>query len=209
MGKMQEDKPKALGWKWSVLVFIGSIILIFVVLPGIRRYMDPNKYEGEELCIVSENGEYFFVNFENKMVTAEKYDYIDCYHEGHYRYLQNKKWGFMNGTLEVCVEADYDDCGSFYNELAPVSKDNKWWYIDLYHEKKIEGPFEWAGEFYKGKAIVKKDKHFFIIDKSGKQLEGPFEEGFASAKKDGKWGVINEYGEFVVPCEYDFAIYAM
>ncbi len=108
MGKIQEDKPKALGWKWSVLVFIGSIILIFVVLPGIRKYVDPNKYEGEQLCIVSENGEYFFVNFENKMATAEKYDYIDRYQEGHYRYLQNKKWGVINDLGEFVIPCEYD-----------------------------------------------------------------------------------------------------
>ena len=186
MSKKQKGEKEGIGWKWSIVVFIGALILTFIVYPNMRELLDPNKYEGEDICIVSKNDEYFFVNFENKIVTPEKYDYIAGLNQkGYYRYLQDNKWGYLSGVLEVRMEAQYDDCGSFSNELAPVSKDNKWWYIDLFFNDKIEGPFDWAGEFYGGKAIVKKEKEFFIIDQDGKELDGPlyscdrvYENGF-------------------------------
>ena len=39
------------------------------------------------------------------------------------------------------------------------------------------------------------------------EMIGPFEDGFASVKAEGKWGVIDENGEILLPCEYDFAEY--
>ena len=34
---------------------------------------------------------------------------------------------------------------------------------------------------------------------------GSFNEGFASVKKDGKWGYINTKGEQIVECKFDYA----
>ena len=53
----------------------------------------------------------------------------------------------------------------------------------------------------------------YFVDSEGnrlfnKQFEGvgPFSEGLARVKQNGKWGFINTQGEVVVPCIYDGAM---
>lgn len=149
-------------------------LIPLVLFPIIRHIIYPNEYNGQQICIVSENGKYHFVDLQNKKISTPEYDYIDQAHDGYYRYSEDDKWGYLNGALEEHIAAEYDACGNFHNDLAPVEKDNQWQYINRAGLTKIEGPFQWAGEFKNGKAIVKENEEMFIIDKKGNKLKGPF-----------------------------------
>jgi len=86
---------------------------------------------------------------------------------------------------------------------------NKWGFIDK--DSMIVIPFEYdfVNPFQNGLAYVKDNGKEFFITKHNLKLQGDFEavdifsEGLASAKKNKKWGFIDEKGKFVIPPKYD------
>jgi hypothetical protein len=95
--------------------------------------------------------------------------------------------------------------------LSPYLKNNgKFIYVDSITMKSvINDQFDDAEPFREGFAIVKKNNQYFVIDKLGKYLpinfhEYPeYSEGLFATEKNEKWGFVDQYGNTVVPFEYD------
>lgn len=91
-------------------------------------------------------------------------------------------------------------------KLIPIKKDNKWGYCDKNKKIIIEPKFDEVTFFDTIKYIaeVKFNGQKFFIDTTGKIVDGPltncstFSEGFAIASQNGKYGFINNKGEFVI-----------
>ncbi len=121
-----------------------------------------------------------------------------------------------NGILDkngVVVEPIYDKIVHFSNGLAAVSKNGKWGYIDT--KGNIVLPFEYdkASSFSANYARVTKDNRTYIIDKNGNEICDKIEtlmydtdkplEGYVAGIKDEKYGLLDESGRFILPCEFD------
>ena len=57
-------------------------------------------------------------------------------------------------SYEVIIDPQYEDAGSFSQDLAAVKKDGKWGYIDMEGNTVIPFQFDYAFPFSEGLAVV-------------------------------------------------------
>lgn len=97
-------------------------------------------------------------------------------------------WGYIDGSGKWALQPtkDLDQADRFgLNGLAPATQSGKYGYIDTQYDQRAT-----------------KDR--FRIKPQFKDALPFCDGGFAPVQKmDGKWGVINSSGRFIVPAEYD------
>jgi hypothetical protein len=125
---------------------------------------------------------------------------------------QNAKWGFIDRTGKVVIEAKYDGVGPFSEGLASATVDEKAGYIDRAGRIVIEPQFDMALPFREGLAVVAVDDKWGYIDKQGRDCIPPqydlardFHEGLAVVEVGGKAGFIDRTGRVVVEPKYGHA----
>lgn len=127
----------------------------------------------------------------------------------------NKKYGYIDSTGKYIIEAQYTIANSFYNGKALVSKGDVWYYINKKNEK-LSPDYDFVNTncmnntsytiFRKGNAWGVADvtcQELFTLD--GVERLFPFCSTFNyfQAIKDGKYGVVNLKGEWVIKPIYD------
>lgn len=145
----------------------------------------------------------------------------------------NNSYGYINQYGHEAFPAKFSNAHSFHDGLALVEIDNgnvyepakKYFFIDRWGDIIIECKYDYVDSFYDGFACVGlKDScgnlKIGYIGKSGRELIGRlydydyesagsihrFSEGLACVKINGKYGYIDQNGELIIPCEYDFAL---
>lgn len=130
------------------------------------------------------------------------------------------KYGFINNKGQTMIPFVYAECKNFSEGLAAVKLTafgkNDWLYINMKNEKitSASDGFEYANDFIDSCAIVKKNNKFGLINHNGKIIADikydaidKFQEGTAiiKTKVNGKdmYGIINNKGVEIVPCNYD------
>lgn len=109
------------------------------------------------------------------------YDKVEDYSEGLARVKLDGKYGYINLSKREVIEVKYTDAHDFSNGLAAVSENGKTWgYINSSGKKVID---------------------FKLDDVKD------FDTKYACAKKNGKWGIVDKYGNTVVPFKYDESFY--
>ncbi len=123
------------------------------------------------------DGKHQFLDLHNPSYISKRYDQIQCASENRFGVQKDGLYGFINGTTFeeiVPVRADLITC--FKDGIASMKINNEWILIDS------------LGQVYT------KDRY-----KNTKLLDN----GFAQVEKDGKYGVIDENGKYVVPIMYE------
>lgn len=131
-----------------------------------------------------------------------------------------KKWGYVDADGRQVIAFKYDEALAFVDGYARVKKGNKYGYIDTEGRETIKIQYTEIGTWddkRRAKVAVGgsvKDgvltgaKYGFIDSKGNVLLKPeytgiePFKNGMAAINKDGKYGYINEYLDFIIPCKY-------
>lgn len=183
--------------------------------------ISPNVSEG--FVTYSQNDKKGFIN----ILTGEKidavYDEVYDFSEGLAAVQKGGLTGFINTAGEVVIPFEYYSKAVYHfkeglcNVMtgSPEKNNLKAFYIDKNGEKAFEREFDYAMPFGEERAFVSAKKIWFVIDKSGKTIGentfGPYEktvptvfkEGRAVVVKDGKYGIIDIDGQYVVSPKYD------
>ena len=126
---------------------------------------------------------------------------------------RNGKWGFIDKKGEVKLPFKFEKAQNFQNGLAPVMVDGKWGLINESgtYIVRPQYDFMWWNEdntWYISKEGIGQGR----INKNGTILVAPqFEgtgtlsEGLLAVKQNGKWGYIDETGNFAVYPKFDYA----
>lgn len=111
----------------------------------------------------------------------------------------NGKWGFIDTTGAFIISPQFDDAGSFSDDLAPVKKDGKWGFIDKKGNFIIKPQFDEVSCFKEDLAYVKIYGKYGYIDKNGKffikpkfDSAEPFKDGIAIVKEGNKYYYISK-----------------
>ena len=119
-------------------------------------------------------------------------------------------------TLSVSAQTSdspYEDEFEYSDGLSRVYYKGKYGYIDEKKKEVIDLKYLRAKDFKNGIAQVSLDgKYFGFINKQGKtviplEFEDfgyEFRDGVINAKKQGKWGLLNNKGKILVPFQYDY-----
>jgi len=134
---------------------------------------------------------------------------------------KNGKYGFVDKTGRIVIQAKYDDAHYFNEGLADVKLGSKWGFIDKSGNNVIKATFDETGQFCEGFASVRVGNKWGFIDKSGNYLIKPeyndvpyggFCEGIAvvsgasgTYENYHKQGYVNTSGKLVVSPQFDVA----
>lgn len=134
------------------------------------------KYS-EHVYKIQIDGKHQLIDLHEPRFVSKKYDQLQCISENRFGVQKDGLYGFIHGTTFeeiVPIQADLITC--FKDGIASMKINNEWILIDS------------LGQVYT------KDRY-----KNTKLLDN----GFAQVEKDGKYGVIDEKGKYVVPIMYD------
>ncbi len=147
-------------------------------------YFGSGFYNEGLVCLTQEGKGYGFLDKEGKVVIPLMYKQAgsSTFYGGLARVKSNGKTGLINKKNEWVVKPKYGTVSGFGDSLLTVafgSSYNNFGYVNFNNEIVIKGQFDGA-ESFKG--------------------------GFARVDKDGKYGIINKKGEFIIPMEH-YSIY--
>jgi len=182
------------------------------------QWISPMNISG--LMIVKQKEKYGLLNHQFKLVQPIEFDTISNFpaeeHEQNYPSFWAKKNDkyYIFDTLGCWKDGiEYDNIKLLQANFYLVTKDGNQWRVDRNGSKVIENFTIVRDEGYG--FLAKKDSLFGLIDIEG-NIVLPFEYediicehlGDIFVKKKGKWGIVNEDNEQLLPIEYDYIAYA-
>lgn len=108
--------------------------------------------------------------------------------DGIFAFRENGKWGWMGINGNVAIEPKYNWVSSFVDGLAKFST-NGFWDEGLYNPITI-GCIDFLGNI-----IIPEEYESICLSR--------YKNEVVLVKKNGKCGIINKFGKFIVPCKYN------
>ena len=180
--------------------------------PVIRSYSKDDVVKG---FVIELTGDTIMDNITR--ILEYVYDNIDGFRGGYMKVKRGDYYGYIDLKLEEVVKPIYDSAEQVKECFACVKKDNKYGYLKMedgckpYMWTEIE--FEKAFSFSNGMGCVIKDGLFGYISNSFEtkyaipyKYEDAYdfnEEGYAVVGINGKYGMINKNGEFILQPVFD------
>ncbi len=173
-------------------------------------------YFADGLALVAtENGYPTFINKKGEIkFTVNEADECRLFAEDLAAFKSNSKWGFIDNSGKIIINAQFDRVGDFKEGMALFASDinmkMQYGYINKKGEIAINAQFEEASPFQNGLALVKVNNKYGFIDKSGKfvinaqfDYAEPFSEDLALIKSGEKFGYIDKSGKIVINPQFD------
>jgi hypothetical protein len=183
-----------------------------------------------------ENEKFGFNVFNDSVLIPATYELAHCFTLGFAPVQINGKWGFIDKNNRFLVEPVYDFAGSFgIDSLAPVFKDERLGFINTQGKLVIPCQYYWYPShtvfphypvFTDGLLAVYleqvnpldtiRPKIGFINTKGEIQLQPIYDannlhawffDGKAVVSIDGKFGLINKQGDFIIPPKFNSYFY--
>ncbi len=122
---------------------------------------------------------------------------------------KNSKWGFINRSGNFAIPPQFEDVGSFSENLCAVKLDGKWGFIDKLGKVVIDYQFDYGyipRGFHEGLAAIEQGDYWGFIDKYGNIVISPaysevedFSEGLCVVGMGLRYIYINKNDENVFP----------
>jgi hypothetical protein len=186
---------------------------------GYKEIYDFYKNENDELIIAVNDGErscYYDGNGNLRLSPEKSYGYLGGFRDGYSLVKDSDGWFYIDSNFETCSEI-YEDASSFYNGLAAVKKDGSWYLVDKNFEVVGDEKFDEVLMNEErvcnvaGVAIVKQSDSYYAVNEKGEVISDGCEDAkmysyngtTAAVKKDGKWGLMDTDGVFVMTTDYE------
>lgn len=181
----------------------------------------------EELACVKKNGKFGFINRKGKIVIPLQFENETYFRKtGLARVKKGSLYGFINKKGKEIIPVIYQNAEeSRFDSLVTLNKKGKWAFFNSFGKQKTDFIYdeisltgidiknENGDTFWKnGLILVKKDKQIAYLDKNLKEVIpfGTYQTGerfnqnrIAIVSKNGKYGIIDEFGKEIVKPEYD------
>jgi hypothetical protein len=194
---------------------VGAVVLGLLIWLGMGFFgkVDP-------LYPIKQGDLWGYVNTEGEMIINPKFDSAQILFEDLGAVKNGDKWGYVNRNGDLIIPAQFKEASYFTEGLAPVQLETKWGYIDEQGKMVIKPQFDHAHQFSQGLAPVVIKEQYGFIDKQGAisinlrfdNVETPGILGrilpvgsLLPVKQDGKWGYIDEDGDWVIVAQFEFA----
>lgn len=179
------------------------------------------KYEdigvfSEQLIYAQLGGKYGYYDRYGELRIQHKYDEAYSFHDGIAKIEVGGKQGFINAQGDFYVQPKFDEITFFDKELFVVDSSGLKGIMTVREEMLVPCMYDEIGNLSNGIAMVLQDEQLGYIDSLGNLvipiqfdqfpncLElGEFRPFSALAKYEGKFGLIDRYGKFVIPNKYE------
>jgi hypothetical protein len=190
------------------------------------KFQDVGILDGERYD-VERNGKWgVYDTSHDKMVIPFEYDKFDycggCGSGSDYVYAKKDgKWGVVNFNNQVLVPFKYEHQHVNMRSddwVTAFQKNGANVVVNIPLQKEYGPPEFSAPEIINGKLVVKKNDKFGLIGADGEQITdftyddiwdpyGSFKSGpYVSVKKDGRYGMINQLGDTIIPADYQHQV---
>jgi len=163
------------------------------------------------LYAVRDGNEWYYVGRDGQAAEG-KFDEARPMQHGFGAVRKGELWGYMDADGQLAVECTFDEAGDFWQGIAPVRQGETWHFIDPAGKRAFAGDFNDADEFRDGLAPVRLGEYWGYVNTEGKMVLEAIYQGagrfqllvhLASAKADGKWGLIDKTGKWVAKPQFD------
>ena len=165
----------------------------------------------DSLAIVQKDNFWGVINKKNEVVIPFEYTDAESFSDGLAKVEKNGHKFFIDTTgRPVFYVDDYSYCEGFYHGLCKVGKNGMTGFIDVHGNLVIDTKYEIARTFNQGLSEAYGDGHWGAINTVGDTII-PFvykqiwsNDGYYLVKKEGKWGILDNNNNVVIPIEYDY-----
>lgn len=143
--------------------------------------------------------------------TGKSYDEVTMVYNGKIQVKGPAGWGMASSSGGYYLPCQYDQISTYSTGTVAVMQDGELFTVDAdgFRTYLYEGEAEQIGNFANGLLAIKTKDGW--VRATGTLLAGSmafeelgmYSEGYAPAKQNGKWGVIDSSGAWVLQPEYD------
>ncbi|MCL2166791.1 MAG: WG repeat-containing protein [Clostridiales bacterium] len=166
------------------------------------------KTGSECLIALYENNRYAFE------MTRTSYDNVTAIYGSTVQVRQDGLWGLAGADGILLIPCEYEKISTYSVDRAIVKKDNEIYAVNIDNNRiaMLHEPVADFGNFAGDRIPLLIDGGWrratgeFIIGATSFEQLGMYSGGYAAAKIDGKWGVVDSALGWIVPAEYDLII---
>lgn len=167
-----------------------------------------NQTSSEKYSIaITDNETFKIIDNENNELKTREYQYLEYIYGDYFITYKNKKFGIINSNGDKIVDFKYDSIQKIPNTnlvQAVIFNKNT---TDLIKDEKVILSMKNAEILIKENfLIISSDSKRMYINFDGEIIENKslFESKLYAYNQSGKWGFMNNNGEGVIECNYDF-----
>jgi len=160
----------------------------------------------EDFFGIKSDGFYGFIDIDNKLRIANRYEGIGPFKEGLAAIKVRGKWGFIDQRESLICQPLYDEVGEFSNNTCVVRSGNLWGLIGNDGKLIQETEYTSIETVDSGFMVTIKDGDYGLLNKVGKTILFPKYEwldllsnGTIMIKRKDLFGVLNSNGVNILP----------
>lgn len=166
----------------------------------------------EGLAVARLFGAFVFLDTAGNIVeTVRGYSRISSFKDGAALVIRHGHYGFINPEGKTLIKTNQPPCTDFENDVCIRGYKGKQGIMNKNGDLLVVNGLNVIGKFESGFALVKNQggETYSFLDRNGKKRFGPyesafpFEQGVARVQENGKWGLIDTNGLFIVMPVYD------
>lgn len=150
-------------------------------------------------------------NGEEVLTPEDGVEKVLTFEEDFFHIIEDGKHGFVDTNGKLRIANRYDSAQYFQENYAPIKLMDKWGFIDKSEILRIQPFYKSSSVFKNGLAIVQIDDGYGLITKQGeevvatrwKYIERLATGNYRITDWDGKIGLVDQNGKFVVRPNYD------
>ncbi|MGK7388769.1 MAG: WG repeat-containing protein [Candidatus Cyclobacteriaceae bacterium M2_1C_046] len=181
---------------------------------SIKSFFGKTKYKEvlplkEGLIGIKHQGMYGFIDPQNRLLIANRYEGIHSFNEGKAGIKLRGKWGAIDQMERLVVQPIYDSIGDFSEGMAIVEVQNRFGIIDGSGDILVPVEYDNLQLINDHFIIVEKEGRAGVVNRKGNMILWPrYDEIILENKhfivmKDGKYGLHDHDGLAVLPPVYD------
>ena len=180
-----------------------------IVLPAIYNEIIRDEYNG--FIVEDTLGNRGYVDYDGTFVIPCIYDDVKGFEEGLMVVATRNNCGYVDTTGTFVIDTIYDEARGFGEGIARVKNGDRWKYIDQKGKEVTNIKYdEILTGFSCNRAFVKNENAIELIDRNGTRISiveadsvYGFNEGYATFKKNGKFGKLDTNGTVVIQPKYE------
>lgn len=170
--------------------------------------------ETEGLRGIKKNGQYGFVDSQNRLRIANRYEGIEPFSEQLAAARIRGHWGFINHEDKIAIQPVYDEVSAFRDGVSVVKQKGMQGLIDKTGKLLLLVRYEKVEVLKSGNVLIKQGGLYGLADKEGRILINPKYQSledkgnnYVIVERDGRFGVVSSKGISTIPLIYDNITY--
>jgi len=172
------------------------------------------RLESEGYIAIKMNGRYGFIDRQDRLRIANRYDDVTDFHEGLAGFKLLNQWGFLDKQERIVVQPRFDTVTPFQNYLCNVSEKNMKGVIDRKGNWIIKPEYEHVERLENGRYKITKGGKTGLLSEDGRIIVNPkydnlrdLEGGQVIVNRHGKYGLVSRRGDDLIPITYDILLF--